>query len=112
MAEKQWNLSAPPVTQQTQHARTDLSDALAEIASLRALLSEKDEDAKRWRYFREFMTVEDDQPSGGQYLFIWDDKIEATFAPGFENTVDSLVDQRIAQDAAAALVGRSPETPE
>lgn len=75
----------------------------------RAPRNESDDanDAARWRWFRDnLLSAEDDSAEGGQYLFIHDmsPATDVTFAPGFDNTVDSLVDLAIQKRSGASPV--------
>jgi hypothetical protein len=55
------------------------------------------QDAARWRFFRQFLAVEQDADEGVEFLFMLDDKMQSVSAPLiWGHTVESLVDLALA----------------
>lgn len=74
----------------------DAGDATV-LRWLSSSLPEMRQNAERWQWFRQFLSVEDDTVERGQFLFMNDDRIpDVTLLAGFEHTVEELADARIA----------------
>lgn len=83
---------------------------LNELAQLREALDAARQDAARWQWVTQFMSVESDATKNVEYLFMDDLRVSDTvFVPAAEHSVDSLVDAYRDAQAARAAEGGTPD---